>query len=97
MRTRAAGGRGMSTPAPLGPMDRLGRRFAQAGGGRAERYHLRRAFASSALAAGADLARVQRLAGHRSTATTGRYDRRPEDALREAAALVHVPCLAAVH
>ena len=48
-------------------------------------------------AAGADLARVQRLAGHRSPGTTGRDGRRPEDALREAAALVHVPCLGAVH
>ena len=97
MRTRAAGGQGMATSAPLGLMDRLRRCCAQAGGGRAERYRLRRAFASSALAAGADLARVQRLAGHRNPATTERYDRRPEDALREAAALVHVPCFGTAH
>ena len=97
MRTRAAGDQGMATPAPLGLMDRLRRCCAQAVDGRAAPHGLRRAFASGALAAGADLARVQRLAGHRSTATTERYDRRPEDALREAAALVHVPYFGAAH
>ena len=71
---------------PQALMDRLRRRCAQAGVKRASPHDLRRTFVS-----GADLARVQRLAGHRNPATTERYDRRPDDAFREAAALVHVP------
>ena len=54
-------------------------------------HDLRRSFVSSALGSGADLAMVQRLAGHASPTTTARYDRRPDEAAREAAQLVHVP------
>ena len=43
-------------------------------------HDLRRSFVSSALGSGADLAMVQRLAGHASPTTTARYDRRPEEA-----------------
>ena len=82
---------------PQALMYRLRKRCDQAGVKRASPHDLRRTFVSSALAAGADLARVQRLAGHRNPATTERYDRRPEDALREAAALVHVPYFGAAH
>ena len=39
---------------------------------------------------GADRAMVQARAGHASP-TTARYDRRPDDARREAARRVHVP------
>ena len=46
---------------------------------------------SNALDAGAYLAMVQQLSGHASPITTARYDRRPEDAKREAEKPVHVP------
>ena len=81
-------GSGM-TPQAL--MLRLRRRAAQAAIGACSPHDLRRSFVSSALSAGADLAMVQALAGHASPSTTARYDRRPEDAKRAAAQLVHVP------
>lgn len=70
---------------------RLTRRAAQAGIGDFSPHDLRRSFVSDALAAGADLARVQALAGHASPTTTARYDRRPEAAKRAAAQLIPFP------
>ena len=70
---------------------RLARRAKQAGIGECSSHDLRRSFVSAALEGGADIAMVQRLAGHASPVTTARYDRRPEHAGAQAARVVHVP------
>jgi integrase-like protein len=45
----------------------------------------------SLLEAGVDLATVQKMAGHASVSTTGRYDRRDQTVQRKAASQLHVP------
>jgi integrase len=64
------------------------RRCVEAGIARATPHDLRRTFVSYLLDRGVDIARVATLAGHASTETTRRYDRRGDDALRAAAALI---------
>ena len=72
-------------------MNRLKVRCKQANIKECSPHDLRRTYVSEMLAAGADLAIVQRNAGHASSTTTARYDRRGEDAQQQAAALLHVP------
>ncbi|MFH1743446.1 MAG: site-specific integrase [bacterium] len=54
-------------------------------------HDLRRTFASELLDRGADTSLVQKLMGHSSPQVTVKYDRRPEQAKRTAAELLHLP------
>jgi integrase len=54
-------------------------------------HDLRRTWIGDLLDLGVDLATVQKMAGHASASTTGRYDRRDRGVQRRAASVLHVP------
>jgi site-specific recombinase XerD len=68
----------------------LQKRGLQAGISTFTPHDLRRTFVSDLLEAGADIATVSKLAGHKEISTTMRYDRRPEETKRDATRLLHI-------
>ena len=71
--------------------DVVRRRWKQAGIPPVSPHDFRRTFISTLLSQGVDVFTVQRMAGHANPQTTGRYDLRPEEEARAAAAFLHLP------
>lgn len=69
----------------------LTKRWKQAGTPALTPHDFRRTFISSLLSKGVDLLTVQRMAGHSDPRTTSGYDLRPEEDMREAATMLHLP------
>ena len=71
--------------------DMLKKRALQAGVGEFSPHDLRRTFVGDMLDRGVNIATVANIAGHASVDTTRRYDRRPEETKKQAAAKLHFP------
>jgi site-specific recombinase XerD len=69
----------------------INKRSLQAGVKHLSPHDLRRTNATHLLQAGADIATVAKLLGHKNINTTRRYDKRDEESKREAAELLTVP------
>jgi len=69
----------------------LANRCAAAGVQRFTAHDLRRTFTGNAISGGVDLVTLGALLGHKSPATTAKYDRRPESVRRAAMGVVCIP------